>query len=127
MRTASCACGQLKISCDGEPALVALCHCLDCQKRTGSTYGVAAFFERDKAAAEGTAGIYSRSAQSGRQVAFHFCAACGSSVFWEPEQKPEWIAVAVGCFADPTFPAPTRIAWEERRHPWVCLGGGLTD
>lgn len=127
MRTASCACGQLKISCDGKPALVALCHCLDCQKRTGSTYGIAAFFERDKVAAEGTVHIYRRPAQSGRHVAFHFCAACGSSVFWEAEQKPEWIAVAVGCFADPTFPAPTGIAWEERRHPWVCLGGGLTD
>jgi hypothetical protein len=120
MRTASCACGHLKISCAGEPQLIALCHCLDCQRRTGSTYGVAAFFARDKVKAEGGVGTYRRSAQSGHDVTFHFCPDCGSSVFWEPERKPEWIAVAVGCFADPTFPAPRHAAWDERRHPWVC-------
>lgn len=119
MRTASCACGRLRISCEGDPQLVAQCHCLDCQKRTGSTYGVAAFFARDKVEAEGDASTYRRSARSGHHVTFHFCPGCGSSVFWEPERKPEWIAVAVGCFADPAFPAPAHAGWEERRHPWV--------
>nr|WP_246674248.1 GFA family protein [Mesorhizobium sp. B4-1-1] len=58
MRTASCACGQLKISCDGEPRLVALCHCLECQRRTGSTYVIAAFFARSAVTAEETASTY---------------------------------------------------------------------
>jgi len=119
MRTASCACRQLKISCDGEPRLVALCHCLDCQRRTGSTYGIAAFFARSAVTAEGTASTYRRLSAGGHAVTFHFCPECGSSVFWEPDRKPDAIAVAVGCFADPAFPAPTRIAWEERRHAWV--------
>lgn len=44
MRTATCACGQLSVSCASEPAKISLCYCLDCQKRTGSTYGIAAFF-----------------------------------------------------------------------------------
>jgi hypothetical protein len=120
MRIASCACGQLKIACHGDPQLVALCHCLDCQRRTGSTYGIAAFFERGKVEAEGQASTFSRPSQGGHAVTFHFCPGCGSGVFWEPERKPDAIAVAVGCFADPHFPAPTRIAWEEQRHDWVA-------
>lgn len=119
MRTASCTCGQLKISCYGEPQLVALCHCLDCQRRTGSSYGIGAFYAREKAKAEGDAKTFRRSSHSGHAVTFHFCPNCGSSVFWEPERKPDVIAVAMGCFADPAFPAPTRIGWEERRHGWV--------
>jgi hypothetical protein len=38
-RTATCACGQLTVSCDGEPGLVSLCHGLACQRRTGSHVG----------------------------------------------------------------------------------------
>jgi len=41
-------------------------------------------------------------------------------VFWEPERKPEAIAVAVGAFADPSFPAPTQSVWRERRHLWLA-------
>ena len=119
MRTASCACGQLKISCTGEPRLVAQCHCLDCQRRTGSVFGLAAFFARDGVKTEGEARTFRRPSDSGHDVTFHFCPECGSSVFWEPSRKPDAIAVAVGCFADPAFPAPTRVAWEERRHGWV--------
>jgi hypothetical protein len=120
-RTASCACGQLRITCLGEPQKVSLCHCLDCQRRTGSTYGVAAFFLREEVRAEGRASTYKRSSERGLAVVFHFCPDCGSTVFWEPERKPEAIAVAVGSFADPSFPAPTQSVWDERRHPWVTF------
>ena len=120
-RTASCACGQLRIDCVGEPRTVSLCHCLDCQRRTGSTYGVAAFFYRRDVSAEGQASSYRRSSDSGFSVTFHFCPDCGSTVFWEPERKRDAIAVAVGAFADPSFPPPTQAVWTERRHPWVTI------
>jgi hypothetical protein len=31
------------------------------------------------------------------------------------------IAIPVGAFADPSFPAPSRSIYESRRHPWVGL------
>jgi hypothetical protein len=34
---------------------------------------------------------------------------------------PDLIAVAVGAFADPSFPAPSQAVWDERRHHWVTL------
>jgi len=40
-RIATCSCGSLRVVCAGETQRVALCHCLACQKRTGSTYGIA--------------------------------------------------------------------------------------
>ena len=38
---------------------------------------------------------------------------------------PERIAVPVGAFADPTFPAPRVSVWEDRMHPWVGLPDGI--
>ena len=36
MRVASCSCGQLRLTCEGEPVRISICHCLECQKRTGN-------------------------------------------------------------------------------------------
>lgn len=118
-RTAACACGQLRITCEGAPLTVSICHCLDCQRRTGSAFGIAAFFARGATRAEGRDVTFRRMADSGRGITFHFCPDCGSTVFWEPDVWPDAIAVAVGAFADPFFPKPEKAVWEERAHPWV--------
>jgi hypothetical protein len=118
-RQATCSCGQLSVSCNREPVKIGLCHCLECQKRTGSHYGVAAFFDRQDVEAHGPEKRFTRSSDSGFAVTFHFCPDCGSSVFWEPSRMPGWIAVAVGSFADPAFPAPSQSVYEHRRHSCV--------
>ena len=119
-RLATCPCGRLSISCEGAPVLVSLCHCLECQKRTGSTYGIAAFFERGQVTPAGEASIFVRPSDSGFDVAFRFCPRCGGTVWWEPLRMPERVAVAVGAFADPTFPAPAKSVYHEHRHAWVA-------
>ena len=120
-RFAACACGALKVRCTGDPIKVSLCHCLDCQKRTGSTYGIAAFFRRENIDPQGATRSYTRQSDSGHPVTFHFCPECGSTVFWTPHRKPESVAVAVGAFADPAFPAPTQAVYVERSHPWAAF------
>lgn len=54
-RLATCNCGQLKVRAHGEPIRVSVCHCLACQRRTGSVFGMQARFERDNIRIEGTA------------------------------------------------------------------------
>jgi hypothetical protein len=107
------------VTCAGEPTKVSLCHCLACQRRTGSTYGIAAFFRREDVRIDGPSKCYTRASESGFPVSFHFCPDCGSTVFWEPQRKPEAIAVGVGSFADPAFPAPTQTTYAEHRHHWL--------
>jgi hypothetical protein len=120
-RTAMCACGQLAVSCKSEPIIVSLCHCLACQRRTGSTYGVGAFFRRIDVESKGHARRYTRPSDSGYQVTFHFCPDCGSTVFWEPHRKPDIIGVAVGAIADPAFPPPSQAVNKEHCHQWVVI------
>jgi hypothetical protein len=50
-RTASCSCGQLTVVTAGDPIRVSVCHCLACQRRTGSVFGAQARFARKSFAA----------------------------------------------------------------------------
>jgi hypothetical protein len=120
-RTAACSCGQLRVICEGAPARVSLCHCLECQKRTGSLFGVAARFPRERVTIEGRSTTYRRKSDEGNWAGLHFCPDCGSTVWWELEKQPDVIAVAVGAFADPDFPIPARSVYDERRHRWLEL------
>lgn len=122
-RNASCSCGRLRVVCEGDPLKVSLCHCLECQKRTGSTYGVAAFFQKSAVSITGESIVYERQSDSGHPVRHHFCGTCGSTVYWYPQRMPDRVAVAVGAFADPCFPAPDQSVHTERMHPWVTTPG----
>ncbi len=98
-----------------------MCHCLECQRRTGAVISNQTRFRRDQITFEGKATTWTRMAESGNKLTFHFCPTCGSTVYWENEGFPGIVTVAIGNFADPSFPAPTVAVWEESRHPWVSL------
>ncbi len=119
IRRASCSCGNLTVRVREEPVRVSMCHCLACQQRTGSVFGVQARFRREAVEVEGRATRYVRTADSGNRITFSFCPDCGATVFYELEAIPDVIAVPVGAFADPLFPAPKISVYEERRHAWA--------
>src|SRR5436190_298968 len=103
-RQAACSCGQLRLTADGEPVRVSICHCLACQRRTGSAFGVQARFDVDQVHTEGRYSEYIRISDEGEErVVFCFCPECGATVFYKPRSAPELVAVPVGAFADPTF------------------------
>lgn len=120
-RTAACSCGQLRVTCRGQPVRLSMCHCLECQKRTGSPFGVQARYPRAQVAIEGAATEFERVGDQGNRVTFRFCPHCGSTVYWTMSSQPDLVAVAVGNFADCDFPAPRVSVYERRRHPWVVV------
>ena len=121
-RTAACSCGQLSLAVKGDPIRVSVCHCLACQQRTGSAFGYQARFERADVTVSGESTEWTRTSDDGEGTAtFHFCAVCGTTVYYIGDYEPDKVAIAVGAFADPSFPPPQRSVWEERRHAWVTL------
>jgi hypothetical protein len=74
----------------------------------------------------GTATEYQRVGDQGARFVFRFCPSCGTTVYHTEEGVPDRISVAVGAFADPTFPPPRVSVYECRRHPWVRLPPGVT-
>jgi hypothetical protein len=118
-RVAECHCGQLKAIASGEPERVYVCHCIACQRRTGSVVHNGTRWLKTQIRIEGQDKIFARQADSGFEIRFHFCPSCGSNVFWEGDRTPEFCGITVGSFADPAFPAPTASVWETTKHPWL--------
>ena len=102
---------------------VSVCHCLECQRRTGSAFAVQARWPEGQVALTGRFSIWSRLGDSGMSAAYRFCPLCGSTVAYENEGMPGLIAIPVGAFADPMFPAPGFSVYEERMHTWVQIVG----
>ena len=121
-RRAACNCGQLNLTVAGEPVRISMCHCLECQRRTGAVLSNQARFPRERITVSGASSAYTRTADSGNALTFRFCPTCGSTVYWEGEGFPGFVAVAIGAFADPGFPGPKVSVWEATRHGWVEMG-----
>jgi hypothetical protein len=123
VRDAACRCGQLTAQCRGEPVRVSVCHCLDCQRRSGSAFSAQARWPAADVTVTGDTRVYEHRGDSGRLATFRFCPACASTIAYEIEALPGLIAVPLGAFADPAFPPPAFSVYEARRHPWVAVLG----
>lgn len=126
-RTASCRCGRLRATCEGEPVRISVCHCLDCQKRSGSAFAAQARWPDAQVRIEGKATSWSCTADSGNRATFYFCPTCGGTIAYTAEAMPGVTAIPLGTFADPQFPAPHYSVYEDRKHAWVTILGDEID
>lgn len=120
-RVAACSCGQLTVTCTGEPIRSGVCHCTECQKRTGSVFAAQVRYPLDRAVIAGKATLWSRTGDSGTTGTFRFCPTCGSTVCWTSDGIPDVLYVATGAFADATMLKPMLQVYVDRKHPWVEL------
>lgn len=125
MANARCCCGALKLTLQEPSKLVVACHCLDCQRRTRSPFGVGAFYAVDAVVISGASRDFVRDAESGGKVRSHFCPNCGSTVFWKADNLPSMIGVAIGALDDPKSKAPARSIFERSKHDWVHIEGAV--
>ena len=124
-RVAKCYCKSLSVTTTGD-ALVSLCNCLDCQRRTGSVFGVSAYFDKEQITSiQGEYKSFTRLGDSGLKIETNFCPTCGTSLFWTAELYQNKMGVALGCFEDPNFPAPVRAVYTKSKHHWVTLPPGI--
>jgi len=121
-RQAGCQCGALTatVAGDAQPMTV-LCHCRDCQRRSGSPFGITAYFPANDVVISGEAREFTRPTDQGNSFTTGFCPQCGSTLYARASKYPAILGVTVGAFADPDFPPPLRSVYEQTRHGWVEL------
>jgi hypothetical protein len=108
-----CLCGAVRITADGAPDRVGLCHCLDCRKHHGAVFFAAAIFAKAAVAIRGETRAW-----DGR----HFCPRCGGSVFSVSDGEVE---VHLGALDAPNVFKPTYELWTVRREEWLPEVPGL--
>ncbi|MBZ2168033.1 MULTISPECIES: GFA family protein [Marinobacter] len=119
-REARCLCGSLTIWVSGNPSFSIACNCINCQRRTGSSFGTLAYFKDDQVLEQkGEFKKFQFQSDSGRTNTTHFCPECGSTVFFKAEAFKGMTGVAAGCFPSPDIPEPTMAVWTRSKHSWV--------
>jgi hypothetical protein len=125
---ASCQCGRLTATvADGAEAVTAMCHCRDCQRRSGSPFGTIAYFPKEAVTISGSPHEFTRPTDGGNSFTTGFCPGCGSTVYAKASRMPQITGVPVGAFADPSFPMPVCSVYEQSKHDWVVLPAGMTQ
>ena len=125
-QTATCRCGQLTATATGTPVRISVCHCLNCQKRSGSAFAAQVRFIAEQVVITGHSKSFEKVADSGNRATFYFCPDCGSDVHYQNHGKFDGlIAIPLGAFADPYVFTPAFSVWEERQHEWVEIAGDI--
>ena len=121
MLTGGCHCGAIRYEVEGEPAHSALCHCTDCRRQSGAPMVNWTLFGNDHfRVTQGEAKVYA-SSELGRR---HFCADCGTGLFYTNEAVlPGITDIQSGTLDDPDSLPPSahiqtadRIAWMKDVH-----------
>ncbi|HMP46490.1 MAG TPA: GFA family protein [Sphingopyxis sp.] len=102
---------------------VVACHCIACQRRSGSPFGVLAYYPAEQLRIDGDAKRFERPTDEGNRFETFFCPECGSTVYAKAGKHPSMLGVAVGAIADPDFQPPVRSVWEQSMHRWVQMPG----
>ena len=118
-----CLCGAVRYRVTGDdPKFTAVCHCKFCQKRTGSAFAEAVYFDETAVQIVGALKTYEyRTDESGRWIKSEFCPNCGTSVTWTIEAFPGWRAIAQGTLDDPNWIKHQLHAWTRSAQAWMVF------
>ena len=106
---------------------VTICHCLWCQRRTGSAFGTEVVFDGRQVRFQGDERRRYRhlSDESGRWLDIEFCGRCGTNLGFTLEAVPGIRTLPAGAFDDSTWIRPDRQKFRHvfvrTRRPWSEL------
>jgi hypothetical protein len=127
--TGGCLCGAIRYRISAPITELRACHCLDCQKASGTGYSVNAALPASAfTITQGAPKRFEAKAASGRILYRFFCADCGSPIYSQRQTTPETVVVRIGTLDEP--PAEARITthiWTKRARPWSHIEPGTVQ
>ena len=117
-----CSCGAVRFRLTAAPMFVHCCHCLDCQKQTGSAFAINALTETDRI--EMLAGApepVSMPTDSGRPHDIYRCPECKVAVWSDYGRRPYLRFVRVSTLDDPHAIVPDVHIYTRTKVPWLAL------
>ena len=118
--TGGCLCGAIRYSITAPINELRACHCVHCQRASGSHGTVAAFVPRDGfKLTKGTLKRFSTKADSGRTLFRYFCGDCGSPIYSQRAKTPEMMVLKVGTLDAPINLKVVMTIWTNSARPWL--------
>ena len=125
-RTGGCQCGRIRYAVTGEPRLLVVCHCTDCQRQSGSAFGMSLVVAvADFRVLEGEPRSFELRSEAGRGKRGVFCPDCGTRLYHETEFRKGSVSVKAGTLDDTSGLRPDMHIWTDSRQPWVSIPDGV--
>ena len=123
-----CICGKTRYTTSNDPLFVHACHCLDCQRLSGSAFVVLMGVVKSEFKLEGELTTVTNPTPSGAGYDAHLCAAC-ATIIWSKYHFVVLpiIAVRAGTLDDPGLAPPQYHIFCRSKQPWVTLPSGVLE
>lgn len=117
--TGQCRCAALRYTVDpaGKP-LVYACHCLNCQRWSGSAFGLHMLLSETAMSITGALAEY-RHEHAGLQSRQYLCAQCHTRIFNTTDAAPGMRVLRAGTLDEAAALAPVAHIWTRRKHAWL--------
>lgn len=116
--TGGCHCGAVRYAIRARPKAVNACHCDDCKRLSGATFGLYLHVPKDGLEiASGTFDVFRRKGGSGHMIPIERCKDCGTRMWHLPEAAPDLVILCAGTLDDPSWAVPTSHIFVEEAAP----------
>jgi hypothetical protein len=116
-----CACGAVRYRLTAEPLFVHCCHCLNCQRQTGSAFVINLLIEADRVElVSGEPKAVDVPRDDGSVQRIYRCPACEVAVYSE-YTRPEYLFVRGGTLDEPRRITPDVHIYTKSKVDWVVL------
>jgi hypothetical protein len=120
-REGGCACGAVRYRLTSDPLFIHCCHCLNCQRQTGSAFVINLLIEADRVELlTGDPQPVDVPRDDGSKQTISRCPTCQVAVFSD-YGRPEVRFVRGGTLDDPAAVAPDVHIFTRSKLPWVTL------
>ena len=123
--TGGCQCGKVRYELTGEPIRLIVCHCTECQRQSGSAFGMSMLVKRKDLKIDGVTKSFVRVADSGHENTGVFCPECGVRIHNTPEHLDGVITLKPGTLDDTGWLRPTAMLWSKSAQGWVPVPKGI--
>ena len=125
MNDGGCACGAVRYRLTSDPLIVHCCHCLSCQRQTGSAFVVNILLEADRVQlVAGAPNAVDVPRDAGGMQRIHRCPDCQVAVFSE-YSRPDVLFVRAGTLDEPRGITPDVHIYTRSKVPWLALPDGV--
>ena len=103
-----CPCEAVRFAVNAMPLLVYACHCTECQRWSGSAFGLSMPVAAGSFALTcGRLKLWCRTGASGVESSYWFCGDCGGGIYGASDSRPGIITVRAGTLDDTSWLRPT--------------------
>jgi hypothetical protein len=122
--TGGCQCGLVRYVLTAEPIRLVACHCKECQRQSGSAFGMSMLVKEDSPTVTSLTKQFTRIADSGNENTGVFCPDCGVRIYQIPKYAQGVLALKPGTLDDTSWLRPSYFVWMMSAQGWVPVPHG---